>query len=83
MEIIGKITVSRKGQITIPKEVRDRMGILEGDKIIIYLKDNNIILKKPEKRTLVEILRSHTHWSVKGVEFQRKLREEWEYENNH
>jgi len=79
MEIIGKITVSRKGQITIPKEVRDRMGILEGDKIIIYLKDNDIILKKPEKRTLVEILRSHTPWKVKGVEFQRKLREEWEY----
>ncbi|HEY0087465.1 MAG TPA: AbrB/MazE/SpoVT family DNA-binding domain-containing protein [Candidatus Lokiarchaeia archaeon] len=78
MEIIGKITVSEKGQITIPKEVRDRLGILKGDKIIIYLKDNDIILKKPEKKTLSEILRSHTRWGVKGVEFQRKLREEWE-----
>ena len=78
MEIIAKITVSEKGQITIPKEVRDRLGILKGDKIIVYLKDNEIIMKKPEKRRLVEILRSHTRWDVKGVEFQRKLREEWD-----
>jgi AbrB family looped-hinge helix DNA binding protein len=78
MEIITKITVSEKGQITIPKEVRDRLGILKGDKLIVYFKDNEIILKKPEKKRLVEILRSHTRWGVKGVEFQRKLREEWD-----
>ncbi|KKN15442.1 hypothetical protein LCGC14_0985960 [marine sediment metagenome] len=78
MEIITKITVSEKGQITIPKEVRTRLNILKGDKIIVYLKGNEIILKKPEKRRLVEILRSHTTWGVKGVEFQRKLREEWD-----
>ncbi len=78
MEIITKITVSEKGQITIPKEVRDRLGILKGDKLIVYLKDNEIILKKPEKKRLVEILKSHTRWGVKGVEFQRKLREEWD-----
>ncbi len=78
MEIIAKITVSEKGQITIPKEVRERLNILKGDKIIVFLKDNEIILKKPEKRRLVDILRSHTRWNVKGVEFQRKLREEWD-----
>lgn len=78
MEIITKITVSEKGQITIPKEVRDRLGILKGDKLIVYFKDNEIILKKPEKKRLVDILRSHTRWGVKGVEFQRKLREEWD-----
>ncbi|KKM22226.1 hypothetical protein LCGC14_1627460 [marine sediment metagenome] len=78
MEIITKITVSEKGQITIPKEVRTRLNILKGDKIIVYLKGNEIILKKPEKRRLVEILKSQTPWGVKGVEFQRKLREEWD-----
>lgn len=78
MEIIAKITVSEKGQITIPKEVRERLNILKGDKFIVYLKDEEIVLKKPEKRRLVDILRSHTRWSVKGVEFQRKLREEWD-----
>ncbi|MBA7556148.1 hypothetical protein ES705_48847 [subsurface metagenome] len=62
MEIVGKITVSEKGQITIPKEVRERLNILKGDKIIVYLKDNELILKKPEKRRLVEILKSHTPW---------------------
>ena len=78
MEIVAKITVSEKGQITIPKEIRTRLNILKGDKIIVYLKDNEIILKKPEKRSLVEILKSHTRWGVKGVDFQRKLREEWD-----
>ncbi len=78
MEIIAKITVSEKGQITIPKEVRERLNILKGDKFIVYLKDEEIILKKPEKRRLVDILRSHTRWNVKGIEFQRKLREEWD-----
>jgi len=78
MEIITKVTVSEKGQIIIPKEVRDRLNIVKGDKIIVYLKDNEIILKKTDKRRLVDILRSHTPWGVKGVEFQRKLREEWD-----
>jgi AbrB family looped-hinge helix DNA binding protein len=78
MDIIAKITVSEKGQITIPKEVRERLNILKGDKIIVYLKDDEIILKKPERKRLVDLLRSHTRWGVKGVEFQRKLREEWD-----
>ena len=78
MEIITKITVSEKGQITIPKEVRDRLGISKGDKIIVYMKDDEIILKKPEKKKLTDILKGHTRWGVKGVEFQRKLREEWD-----
>jgi AbrB family looped-hinge helix DNA binding protein len=36
--------VSSKGQVTIPIEIRKKLGIKEGDKIVFMEKDNNIIL---------------------------------------
>jgi len=36
--------VSSKGQVTIPIEIRKKLGIKEGDKIVFMEKDDNIIL---------------------------------------
>lgn len=38
-------TVTRKGQITIPKEIRDRLGVKEGEKVIFVLRGKDIVLK--------------------------------------
>lgn len=37
--------VSSNGQITVPVEIRRRLGIKEGDKIIFFEKDGDIILQ--------------------------------------
>lgn len=42
------ITVSSKGQIAIPAEMRKRMSINQGDKFAAY-EDGNVIMLKPIK----------------------------------
>jgi AbrB family looped-hinge helix DNA binding protein len=38
-------TATRKGQITIPKEIRDRLGVREGGKVVLVLRGDEIVLK--------------------------------------
>ena len=37
--------MTRKGQVTIPKEIRDRLGVKEGEKVLFVVRGNEIILK--------------------------------------
>jgi AbrB family looped-hinge helix DNA binding protein len=41
-------TVTSKGQITIPKEVRDRLGLKEGDRVVFRFDDRGKLLLQPE-----------------------------------
>ena len=42
-------TLSSKNQIVIPREARDRLGVKAGDKLLIVLRGNAVIvLAKPE-----------------------------------
>lgn len=36
--------ISTKGQVTIPIEIRKKLGLKEGDKVVFIEKDSNIIL---------------------------------------
>ncbi|WP_236006261.1 AbrB/MazE/SpoVT family DNA-binding domain-containing protein [Paradesulfitobacterium ferrireducens] len=38
--------VTSKGQITIPKAVRERLNLTEGDKVAFIEKDGNIVITK-------------------------------------
>ena len=40
--------VSENGQITIPKEIREKLGTAKGNKLILDLKENKIIITKPQ-----------------------------------
>jgi len=40
------VKVTRKGQITIPKNIREKLSIREGDYLIISLRENKIIIEK-------------------------------------
>jgi len=39
-------TLTSKGQITIPKEIREKLGLKKGDKLVLIEKDGNLILRK-------------------------------------
>ena len=41
--------ISGKGQITIPKEIRDELGLKSGDKIIVDLAGGQALLKPLKK----------------------------------
>jgi len=45
-EIINNSIVSEMGQIIISKEIREKLGIAKGDKLILNLKENKIIITK-------------------------------------
>lgn len=42
------VTVSRRGQIAIPKKIMESLGIKEGEKLGIEVEDTKIILKPLE-----------------------------------
>jgi len=53
MEKIEDITkVSQKGQIVIPKEVRKKLSICPGEKMIVMTRDEEIVLKRTSKLSL-------------------------------
>lgn len=54
-KIEGVTKVSSKGQIVIPKEIRERLGISPGEKIVVLRRGEEIILRKAEELSLEEI----------------------------
>lgn len=49
------VKISSKGQITIPKEIRDYLGVKPGDRLEFRVVNNNIIvrsLKRPSESML-------------------------------
>ena len=48
-------TVTKKGQVTIPKPYRDRLHIKEGDSLHFEVKDNVLIIKRNERRSLLSL----------------------------
>jgi len=45
--------VTKKGQVTIPKLVRDELHIKEGDSLHFEVKDDMLILKRNEWKSLI------------------------------
>ncbi len=73
-------SVTSKGQVTIPKEIRDSLGITKGDRVI-FLKDGDVvIIRKVTDEKLTDLLESHKPMAESSVEFQRRLRKEWQRE---
>jgi len=54
---IEEATISSKGQLVIPKYLRDSIGLKEGDTVLVTKMDNKImIMKKPHdaKQALID-----------------------------
>jgi AbrB family looped-hinge helix DNA binding protein len=75
-------TVSTKGQVTIPKDVREALRIRPGDKVLFDLTGGDrATVRKAEPARLTEILDRLGPSKETGVEFQRRLRREWSRRN--
>ena len=48
-------TMTTKGQVTIPKEVRESLGLHSGDKIEFVLNDDKEVLIRPVSKKVDEI----------------------------
>jgi antitoxin PrlF len=48
-------TVTAKGQITIPKAIREAVGIAEGDHLLLVVEENHVLLIPMPQRPLREL----------------------------
>ncbi len=54
---IDMVTISSKGQIVIPKKILKVLGLKEQDKLLIFNKGDNILLKKIKPEMFEKSLR--------------------------
>ncbi len=48
-------TVSSRGQICIPNDIREEMGLKEGSRVLFALTGDSLIMKKVSMQTFAEI----------------------------
>ena len=71
-------TMSTRGQITIPKLIREALGVRPGDKLRFdFEHGKGAILRKAETPKLTEILDKLGSTDQSSVVLQRRLRREW------
>ena len=72
-DIIGKTTVTEKGQITIPIEIRQKEGIKPNDELFVVDADGAIVITRPQKGKLVQLFRQASGMAYEDI---RKMRRE-------
>jgi len=78
MSEIGVSSISEKGQVTIPKEIRDILGLKAGDKVVFIDQNDQFVVRKARTGKLSQTLEYQKPWKVNALEFQRKIRKEWD-----
>ena len=88
--MIDVAKVSIKGQVTIPSEVRKRLGLKSGDKVVFAEKGDNIILLNSNRVAFEEFQREMTGEAQKAglnseqdvVDLVKQVREDlWKRDN--
>ena len=77
MSEAGVSSMSEKGQVTIPKEIRESLRLKAGDKVVFISKEDQVFIRKAQSKRLSQILERQKPWKTSSLEFQRKVREEW------
>ena len=56
-EVVELGRISSRGQIAIPSQIREEMGLEEGTKVLFLLADDILLIKKLSTKTFAEITR--------------------------
>jgi len=84
--------VSKKGQVTIPIEIRKKLGLKEGDKVVFLEKNQNIILINANKLAFDEFQKEMAGEAEKAgikseqdiIDLVREVREQlWKDRHDH
>jgi AbrB family looped-hinge helix DNA binding protein len=81
MTMPKSVRISKKGQFVIPKEMREAMGVKEGEEILVTLEEGKVILTRPQEyaRKTRGLLKGTWAKSAKEVDrYLRKERRAWE-----
>lgn len=75
----GSGTISEKGQITVPKDVRDALGLHPGDRLLFDVESGDrAVVRKARPDRLTDILAAWGPSKESALDTQRRLRAEWE-----
>jgi len=78
---VTRSKIAGKGRLVIPKVLREKVGLKEGDYVQLELRDGEIVVVK-EPSSAVEAMRGALKdvWpkGETSVKIQRKLRKEWQ-----
>ena len=78
MSEIGISAVSSKGQVTIPKEIREALDLKPGDKVVFIERENEVTIRRSKVKRLSQILEAQKPWKSGSLKFQSRVRSEWE-----
>jgi len=70
-DMIDVTRVSSRGQVVIPKPIRDRLGLKEGDRLIAFARDGLVILRRYEEESVLHLLSKR----VRGEMAEREIEE--------
>lgn len=78
------VKLSRKGQITISKSLREKLGLKAGDRLDVRYKDDALILRKIAKKSIVDEIAGSVDINPKILEERKKLSRfgDWSEENH-
>ncbi|WP_141289643.1 AbrB/MazE/SpoVT family DNA-binding domain-containing protein [Ideonella azotifigens] len=48
-------TLTSKGQVTVPREIRERLGLRSGDKMIFTLLSDGTVVMRPKNRSVADV----------------------------
>jgi antitoxin PrlF len=52
---MSETTLTSKGQVTVPREIRERLGLTSGDKLAFTLLSDGTIVVRPKTRSMAEL----------------------------
>ena len=55
---MSRATLTSKGQLTIPKDVRDRLGLESGDRVVFEFEGDVVRLRVERRKSLGELMGS-------------------------
>ncbi len=55
VEIVDAITLSAKGQIVIPRKIREKYNLKKGDRLLVRDEDGKIVLEITERYPILEL----------------------------
>lgn len=81
-------SISSRGQVAIPSDIRKSMGLEEGTKVLFVLEDDTLIMKKVTSETFANITKSLKEEAqrvglkeTEAVNFVHKARKEKDEDN--
>jgi len=65
--------VSAKGQIVIPKDLREKLNLKEGDRLLVYSTDTMLVIRKVAKQeSILSIVAQPVRKKIKELGIRRK-----------